>query len=96
MLLVWVPVQLNFRETWRSESGGEKESKCTVCHISSFRYYKSFMCCYSKQRWAQLCQTPVCVPPWITLPVNANPVQQPQLRLTLGTRTFVGQLSFLP
>lgn len=24
MLLVWVPVQLNFRETWRSESGAGK------------------------------------------------------------------------
>lgn len=45
--------------------GEKKESKCSVCHISSFKCYKSFVCCYNKQRWAQLCQTLGGVPPWI-------------------------------
>lgn len=64
MLLVWVPVQPHFRKTWRSEGGIKKELKCTVCHISIFKYYKSFMCCYSKWRRVWLWQTPGCVPPW--------------------------------
>lgn len=63
MLLVWVAVQPNFMEV--RERGEKKELKCTVCHISSFKYYKSFISCYSKWRWARLCHMPGCVPPWV-------------------------------
>lgn len=40
----------SFQENTEIRGREKGESKCTVCHIASLNYWKSFVCCYSKRK----------------------------------------------